>query len=92
MVHMGYWIVLPYPTVRGLPHLKLAPVGVIPQRERRPRPIIDYSYNGVNQGSLPLAPAHAMQFGHSLQRILQRLAYCNPAYGPPLLAKIDLAD
>jgi hypothetical protein len=92
MVHMGYWIVLPYSTVRGLPHLKLAPVGVIPQRERRPRPIIDYSYNGVNQGSLPLAPAHAMQFGHSLQRILQRLAYCNPAYGPPLMAKIDLAD
>jgi hypothetical protein len=43
MVHMGYWIVLPYSTVRGLPHLKLAPVGVIPQRERRPRPIIDYS-------------------------------------------------
>jgi hypothetical protein len=33
-----------------------------------------------------------MQFGHSLQRILQRLAYCNPAYGPPLMAKIDLAD
>jgi hypothetical protein len=53
---------------------------------------MDYSYNEVNQISLPLAPAHAMQFGGALQRILQRLAYANPAYGPPLLAKIDLAD
>jgi hypothetical protein len=53
---------------------------------------MDYSYNAVNQSSAPVAPQHAMQFGHALQRILQRLAYCNPAFGPPLLAKIDLAD
>lgn len=33
-----------------------------------------------------------MQFGSALQRLLQRLAYCNPALGPPLLAKIDVAD
>jgi hypothetical protein len=24
-----------------------------------------------------------MQFGSALQRLLQRLAYCNPALGPP---------
>lgn len=34
----------------------------------------------------------AMQFGATLQRIIQRLVYCNPSHGPPLLAKIDLAD
>jgi hypothetical protein len=39
-----------------------------------------------------MAPQHAMQFGHALQRLLQRLDYCNPAHGPPLMAKIDLAD
>jgi hypothetical protein len=33
-----------------------------------------------------------MQFGGALQRLLQRLVYINPTYGPPLLAKIDLAD
>jgi hypothetical protein len=91
-VRMGYWLVLPYSAVRHLPQLKLAPSGVVPQRDRRPRPIMDYSYNAVNQSSAPVAPQHAMQFGHALQRILQRLAYCNPAFGPPLLAKIDLAD
>jgi hypothetical protein len=33
-----------------------------------------------------------MQFGTALQRLLQRLAYANPKFGPPLMAKIDLAD
>jgi hypothetical protein len=91
-VRMGYWLVLPYSSLRGHPTLCIAPAGVVPQRDRRPRPIMDYSFNGVNQSSLPLAPPHAMQFGQAFQRILQRLAYANPKYGPPLMAKIDLAD
>jgi hypothetical protein len=91
-VRMGYWAVLPYEAVRRLPHLRLAPAGVVPQRDRRPRPIMDYSYYSINQHSFPLHPAHAMQFGATLQRILQRLVYSNPCHGPPLLAKVDLAD
>jgi len=89
---MGYWLVLPYSAIRGHPSLKIAPVGVVLQRERRPRPIMDYSCNGVNQASIPLAPLSAMQFGTALQRILQRIAYCNPSFGAPLIAKIDLSD
>jgi len=92
MVAMGFWTVLPYPAVRTLPHLALAPAGVVPQRERRPRPIIDYTFNAVNQNSAPLAPYPAMQFGAALQRLLQRIAYANPAFGPVYLAKLDLAD
>jgi hypothetical protein len=92
MARMGYWVVLPYSSIRDLPQLKIAPCGVVPQRDRRPRTIIDYTYNGVNQTSLDVAPVHSMQFGSALQRILQRLAYCNPTFGPPLMAKIDLAD
>jgi hypothetical protein len=91
-VHRGYWIVLPYEAVRHLPHLKLAPSGVVPQRERRPWPIKDYSYNHVNQAALPVAPTQSMQFGWAFQRLLQRLAYCNPAYDPPFMAKLDLSD
>ncbi|MFN9981186.1 MAG: hypothetical protein ACK53Y_14770, partial [bacterium] len=53
---------------------------------------MDYTYNQVNPTSLPLAPTQVMQFGTALQRILQKLAYCNPTFGPPLMAKIDLAD
>ncbi len=91
-VRMGFWTVLPFSAVRHFPHLKLAPAGVVPQRERRPRPIMDYSFNAVNQHSLPLAPTHSMQFGHTFQRLLQRLVYANPTFGPPLLMKVDLAD
>jgi hypothetical protein len=91
-VSMGYWTVLPYSSVRHLAQLRLAPVGVVPQRERRPRPIMDYSYYDTNKGFLPIAPNHAMQFGTALPRLLQRLAYCNPSLGPPLLAKLDLVD
>jgi hypothetical protein len=64
----------------------------VPQRDQRPRPIMDYSYYDTNKGFLPIAPNHAMQFGTALPRLLQRLAYCNPSFGPPLLAKLDLAD
>jgi hypothetical protein len=88
----GYWLVLPYSAIRGHPSLRIAPAGVVPQRDRRPRPIMDYTYNTVNQGTVALAPQRAMQFGTCLQRLLQRLAYANPNYGPPQMAKIDLAD
>jgi hypothetical protein len=91
-VQMGFWTVLPYNAVRSLTPLRLAPAGVVPQHDRRPRPIIHYSFYDTNQLSVPLQPKHAMQFGHTLQRILQRLVYCNSTHGPPLLAKIDLAD
>jgi hypothetical protein len=36
-----FWVVLPYHMVRCLPGLKLSPLGVIPQRDRRPRLIVD---------------------------------------------------
>jgi hypothetical protein len=35
---------------------------------------------------------HAMQFGGALQRLLQRIVYCNSQHGPPWMAKLDLAD
>jgi len=78
--------------MEDLPHLALAPAGVVPQRERRPRPIMDYSFNNINHESVQLAPYLAMQFGQAFQRIIQRVVYANPAHGPVLLAKLDLAD
>jgi len=92
MVQDGYWTVLPFSAVRHLSNLKLAPAGVVPQRERRPRPIVDYSFTDVNHNSLAVAPYHAMQFGTALPRLLQRIVYCNRLHGPPLMAKIDLSD
>jgi hypothetical protein len=92
MVKKGYWSVLPFKALDQFAHLKLSPAGVVPQRTRRPRPIMDYSFTGVNQHSLSVSPMHAMQLGHALPRILQHIAYANPQHGPPLLLKIDLSD
>jgi len=91
MVHKNFWMVLPYKAVQHFPHLKLAPSGVVPQRARHPRPIMDYTFTGVNTHSLPLAP-DSMQIGNTLQRILQRLAYSDPSFGPPRMLKLDLAN
>jgi hypothetical protein len=53
---------------------------------------MDYSFYHTNQECVPLFPVQAMQFGQTLQRLLQNIVYADPQHGPPLLAKIDLAD
>ena len=88
----GFWTVLPTEVALTLPHLRLSPLGVVPQRNRRPRLIVDYSYSGVNAETLKLAPPEAMQFGKALQRVLQTLVRANPRYGPVKLGKIDISD
>ncbi len=55
MINKGQWIVLPYLAVQHLPGLRVSPPGVVPQRERRPRWICDYSWWGINHDTLPLA-------------------------------------
>jgi hypothetical protein len=91
-VRKRFWVVLPYTAVQHMPHLKLSPCGVVPQRERRPRPIIDYTFSTINQHSVQLAPTKSMQFGKALQRILQRIAYADPRFGPVHMLKFDLSD
>ena len=91
-VEKGFWVILPYRHVRKFKHLRLSPMGVVPQRERRPRLIVDYTFHGVNPETVPLAPKEAMQFGRALERILYKVRHANPKYGPVYLSKTDLAD
>ena len=91
-IQKRYWIVLPASDVMNLPGLRLSPLGVVPQAERRPRLICDYTFHGVNQETTSDAPPEAMQFGKALSRILWALAYANPSFGPVALAKFDLSD
>ena len=91
MAEAGQWLVLPYSCVRNLPGLHLAPMGLIPQRERRGRPIVDYTFAGVNQDTVCLAP-DSMQFGRTAERILQALHRADTRHGPVYLAKADISD
>jgi len=51
MIQKGHWVLLPAQLLIDHPDLRLSPLGVIPQRDRRPRTISDYTYFGVNPGS-----------------------------------------
>ena len=85
MVHFrqqGYWIVLPFDVLADWPSLRLSPLGVVPQRERRPRLIVDYSFSDVNAETLSLAPKEAMQFGRALQRVFSKIVHAKRQYGP----------
>lgn len=88
----GYWTVLPLSTVQDWPNLRLSPLGVVPQRDRRSRLIVDYTFSNVNQETVRLAPPEAMQFGRALQRVVTNIVHADPRYGPPKMAKIDIAD
>jgi hypothetical protein len=92
MVDRATWIVLPYHLVRHFPNLRVSPMGVVPQHERRPRPIVDYTFSGVNQDTICLAPAEAMQFGRTLERLITHVVRADPRFGPVQFFKIDIAD
>ena len=91
-VQQGYWMVLPYEDACMLDGLRISPLGVVPQHDRRPRIMVDYSFSGVHAETLQWAPPEAMQFGRALQRVFTTLVHAHPRYGPVSLAKIDVAD
>jgi hypothetical protein len=92
MIKKGQWILLPASLVLNNRNLRLSPLDVVPQRERRPRTICNYSFFLVNDYTIELCPAESMQFGRALLRILQTIARSNLRLGPVLLSKIDISD
>ena len=92
MVEKQFWIVLPYDQVCTLPGLRISPIGVVPQNNRRPRPIVDYTFYGLNDATQPNAPMESMQFGRALERLLRKILLADPNKGKVYLCKIDLAD
>jgi hypothetical protein len=71
MMRKGQWTVLPASLARKLKGIRISPVDIVPQRDRRPRTIVDYSFYAVNDDTLPIAPCQSMQFVHALNRILR---------------------
>ena len=67
-VQKGFWVLLPYRLVKKLRRLRLSPLGIVPQRDRRPRLIVDLSFHGINAETLLQAHAKAMQFGWALEQ------------------------
>jgi hypothetical protein len=95
-VKKGFWMVLPYRLLkkhkRLIQNLHVSLMGVVPQRARCPRIIVDYWFFGLNDETIWMAPREAMQFGKALQRILQTIVDANPDHGPVNLIKVDISD
>jgi hypothetical protein len=92
MIKKAFWIVLPFSEAQKLQNLRISPIGVVPQRDRRPRPIVDYSFSGLNTDTVSLAPPEAMQFGRTLERLITQVVRADPRFGPVQFIKIDIAD
>jgi hypothetical protein len=88
----GFWTVLPFDLIQHLPGLRLSPLGCVPQRNQRPRLIVDLTFYDVNDDTIKIAPPAAMQFGRALDRLLYRVRHANPRFGPVYLSKIDVSD
>jgi hypothetical protein len=84
MIQKGHWVLLPAHWVLEDDNLRISPLKVVPQRDRRPRTIFDYFFFLVNLDTIPLAPTESMQFGKAMWRILQQISKD--------LSKIDIAD
>jgi hypothetical protein len=92
MIEKGQWILLPAKLILNNRNLRLSPLGVVLQRERRPRTICDYCFFLVNEDIVELCPEESMQFGSALLHILQNIARSDPRLGPVYLSKFDISD
>jgi hypothetical protein len=92
MASNGMWIVLPWTESKNLQNLCLSPPGCVPQRERQPRLIANYTFSGVNQDTVQVTPPKAMQFGGALTHVIHGIVYANPEYGAIRTMKVDIAD
>jgi hypothetical protein len=92
MIHKGQWVLLPAILVINEPNLRRSPLGAVPQRDRRPRTISDYTFFWVNADTVAIVPYECMQFGRALWRILKHLKHANPNLGPVYMSKIDIDD
>ena len=55
MLEKGQCMVIPYSVAKRLPGLRLSPLGVKTERDRKPRWLGDYSYFKTNAETLPVA-------------------------------------
>ena len=92
MIEKQQWIVLPAEMIKRMFGLRLSPIGLVPQTNRRDRMISDSSYYCVNADTFNIAPSEAMQFGRTLWRLLYRIHHANSQFGPVYMSKVDLSD
>ena len=88
----GHIALFPLRAVIHLPKLWLYPLAAIPQRDRKPRLIYNFSWSGLNKAVTQVAHKEAMRFGEALYRVIDCILNAPPELGPTFLNKVDLSD
>ena len=91
-VENGFYAVLPYSKVRHLKGLRLSPLGIKEERDRRARLVVDHTWFLINLHTLGYTTKEAMQFGGALYRLLYKIHHADPRYGKICVAKFDVKD
>jgi hypothetical protein len=90
IIHKCQWVLLRADLVLHDPNLRLSPLGVVPQYERIPMAICDYSFFLINLETIPLAPTKSMQFGCALWFTLSTVHHANPHLDTVFLSRVDI--
>eukprot|EP00536_Pseudo-nitzschia_multiseries_P014096 jgi/Psemu1/37529/gm1.37529_g len=82
----------PWDKARIAAAISRGPLGLVTQCGRRSRMISDYTFFGINEDTIPLAPEESMQFGQTLHRLLTQMHRANNRLGSVYVSKIDISD
>ena len=96
LLSIQYWgsvsTVLPYSDVWHATDLWISLLGVVPQQDCQPRPIVDNTFSGVNKATIKIDPPESIQIGKGLDRIIQKAVDADPQHGTVSLSKYNLAN
>ena len=92
MIDSNQLVILPYSDVRLLKKLRISSSRVIPQWDKRPWWIQDYTYLDINNKTLPLLPTNALQYGWVFDRLTRQILLADPQYGLIYILKCSIAD
>ena len=91
-VQAGHITISPLATVSNLNKVQLTSIILIPQSNRPPRIIYDFTWSSRNTATDMLAPQEVMRFRNSLNPTIGRVIEANTALCPFHLSKLDLAS
>ena len=84
------WVMLPYLVAWNLPGLRLRPLVVKEERERRTMWLGDNSYFKLNCITLPISELLSTQYGQDLDLLLQETVFAKPKRGLVYMLKADV--
>ena len=92
-IDAGFWVILPLEQIQSLQKdLQLSPMAIKVEHNHHPRVLVDHTWFGMNDHTVPNLPHEVMQFGNTLPRLLWLIHHADPTEGPLFLSKFDVTN